>query len=100
RPQTAAKLYNLCHAQARNVVERIFGVMEKCWDILVRPPKYPMLVQVHVPSGHSALHNFITIHNPSGNNDLLKELDAEGDGSYGDLAIGDTSQEAQQAAIA
>lgn len=46
RPADAKELFNLRHAQARNVVERIFGVVKKRWDILTRAPQFDMSIQV------------------------------------------------------
>lgn len=59
RPKNYKELFNLCHAQARNVIERIFGVVKKCWTILILPPKYDMSLQARIPAALAALHNFI-----------------------------------------
>lgn len=56
------ELYNLRHASARNVVERIFGVIKARWSILTRPPHYNMHVQAKIPAALVALHNFILDH--------------------------------------
>ncbi|KAJ3744534.1 hypothetical protein EV360DRAFT_13721, partial [Lentinula raphanica] len=53
------------HAQARNVIERIFGVIKKRWMILVLPPKYDMGLQAQIPASLAALHNFILDHDPT-----------------------------------
>src|SRR5689334_19273528 len=42
RPQNAKELFNLRHAQLRNVIERIFGVLKKRFAILNTPMQYPM----------------------------------------------------------
>ncbi|KAF9063940.1 hypothetical protein BDP27DRAFT_1173299, partial [Rhodocollybia butyracea] len=52
------------HAQACNVIERIFGVIKKCWVVLVLPPKYDMDLQARLPASLAALHNFILDHDP------------------------------------
>ena len=62
RPQNFKELYNLRHASARNVVERIFGVINHRWTILTRAPHYDMQVQAKIPSALVALHNFILAH--------------------------------------
>jgi hypothetical protein len=57
-------LFNLRHAQARNVIERIFGVIKNRWTVLVLPPKYDMNLQARIPAALAALHNFILDHDP------------------------------------
>jgi hypothetical protein len=62
RPANYKELYNLRHTSARNVVERIFGVIKHRWTILTRPPHYDMKVQAKIPSALVTLHNFIPEH--------------------------------------
>lgn len=50
------------HASARNVVERIFGVVKHRWSILTKAPHYDMQTQSKIPSALIALHNFILDH--------------------------------------
>ena len=59
RPQNAKELFNLRHAQLRNVVERVFGVLKKRFRVLRSPidAKYP--VQQLVVYACCALHNFL-----------------------------------------
>lgn len=64
RPATKEELYNLRHASARNVVERVFGVLKMRWEILTRPPQFALSIQAQVPAGLAALHNFIMQHDP------------------------------------
>ncbi|KAJ3753714.1 hypothetical protein EV360DRAFT_3551, partial [Lentinula raphanica] len=59
RPQNKEELFNLGHAQAQNVIECIFGVIKKCWNILVLASKYNMGLQACIPSTLAALHTFI-----------------------------------------
>lgn len=59
RPVNKEELYNLCHSSARNVVERVFGVLKKRWGILTRPPQFSMSTQARIPPGLAAVHNFI-----------------------------------------
>ncbi|KAF7367159.1 Transposon en spm sub-class [Mycena sanguinolenta] len=44
-PQNPQELFNLRHAQARNVIERIFGVLKSRWGVLRAPLKYDMEIQ-------------------------------------------------------
>ena len=62
RPVNKEELFNLRHAQARNVIERIFGVLKRRFRILVIPPEYSYKVQAQIPSALCAIHNFIRIH--------------------------------------
>ncbi|KAF7372562.1 putative nuclease HARBI1 [Mycena venus] len=62
RPANPWELFNLHHAQLRNVVKRIFGVIKGRWQILMRPPEYDMDIQARVPSALAAVHNFILKH--------------------------------------
>src|ERR1700690_2668566 len=42
RPENPKELFNLRHASARKVIERIFGVLKRRFRILVVPPEYDM----------------------------------------------------------
>jgi hypothetical protein len=55
----AKELFNLRHAQARNVIERIFGVLKQRFRILLLPPRYPLDFQPRIPVALCALQNFI-----------------------------------------
>ena len=55
----AKELFNLCHAQARNVIERIFGVLKQRSRILLLPPHYQLYFQARIPAALCALQNFI-----------------------------------------
>lgn len=72
RPRTKEELFNLHHAQARNMVKHIFGVVKKHWDILNQPSQYDMDIQAAIPAGLAAVHNFIIEHD---NTDLSHYLD-------------------------
>ena len=80
RPANKYELYNLRHAQLRNVVERIFGVMKKRWDILNRAPQYTMPVQARIPVGLAAVHNFILELDDTDLEHYLEQLDADAEG--------------------
>ena len=49
---------------ARNVIERIFGVLKRRFRILVVPPEINMSLQARVPAALAAIHNFIQEHDP------------------------------------
>ena len=57
-------MFNLQHASARNVIERIFRVLKRHFRILLIAPEYNLEVQAWIPVALSALHNFIHIHDP------------------------------------
>jgi hypothetical protein len=59
------ELFNLRHSQARNVVERIFGVLKRRWGVFSRAPEYPMETQAMLVPAIAALHNFLRIHDGS-----------------------------------
>lgn len=59
RPRTAQELFNLRHAQARNVIERIFGAFKKRFRILHLGSEFPMHIQARIPAALAAIHNFI-----------------------------------------
>ena len=64
RPQNKYELFNLRHASARNVVERIFGVLKQRFRILLLAPQYSTEIQSRIPAALAALHNFIQVHSP------------------------------------
>jgi DDE superfamily endonuclease len=55
----AKELFNLHHAQACNVIERIFGVLKQCFRILLLLPCYPLDFQPCIPVALCAPQNFI-----------------------------------------
>jgi hypothetical protein len=57
-------LFNLRHASARNVIERIFGILKQRFRILQVPPEYGMEIQALIPPALAALHNFIRQYDP------------------------------------
>ncbi|KAF9004679.1 hypothetical protein BDQ17DRAFT_1241030, partial [Cyathus striatus] len=76
------------HASAHNVIEYIFGVVKKHWDILTHPSQFNMTIQACIPPALAAAHNFITILDPFDNEEILNELDDIG--SHGDPSAGTT----------
>src|ERR1700733_3755611 len=77
-PQNKEELFNLRHAQARNVIERIFGVLKKRFRILLIGPEYDITIQAQIPAALCAIHNFIRIHDPQ-----EEELEDNGDTNSG-----------------
>ena len=95
-PANKEELFNLRHAQARNVIERIFGVMKKRWAILTHAPQYPMSAQSMIPPGLAAVHNFILEYDADDLENYLDPVDINEDtpdiqdnisGTHGDGAI-------------
>jgi hypothetical protein len=62
RPKNYKELFNLRHAQARNVVEQIFGVVKRRFRLLVVAPEYDLATQAKMVPAICVLHNFIQIH--------------------------------------
>jgi hypothetical protein len=79
RPTNKYELFNLRHASARNVIERIFGVLKRRFRILLLAPEYGLHVQARIPTALCAIHNFIRTHD-------AKEgpLSGTGDGPHHD----------------
>jgi hypothetical protein len=108
RPQNKEELYNLRHASARNVVERIFGVTKNRFNILEQSPRYAMSVQVCIPPALCALHNFIVRHDPEDTEIDLDEDEEEFGGIqveedidltlFGNLGFGVITREVQNRA--
>ena len=67
------ELFNLRHASARNVIERIFGVLKRRFRILLLSPKYTMDIQARIPAALCAIHNFIRTHD----HDEAAQVEAE-----------------------
>jgi hypothetical protein len=65
RPKNKEELFNLRHASAHNVIERIFGILKHCFWILLLPLEYDLDIQARLPAGLAALHNFIRLHEPN-----------------------------------
>ena len=77
KPVDREELFNLCHAQARNCIERIFGVLKKRFRILLLSPEYKKDkgLQNRIPSALVAIHNFIRHHDH--NEEKLPGSDAD-----------------------
>jgi hypothetical protein len=85
RPQDYKELFNLRHAQARNVIERIFGVCKKRFKVLTVPQEYPLSMQAQLVSALTVIHNFVRIHDPQDipEDDDENEGGRENDGNGG-----------------
>jgi hypothetical protein len=62
RPSNHKEYFNLCHAQAHNVIEQAFRVVKHHFCLMCIAPEYSLAVQAMVPPALCALHNFIHIH--------------------------------------
>ena len=77
RPRNKEELFNLRHASARNVIERIFGVLKRHFRILLLAPEYSLQIQARIPAALCAIHNFITILDPA--DDMTLTVDDDDD---------------------
>jgi hypothetical protein len=65
RPKTPEELFNLRHSQARNCVERIFGITKCRFAVFSHVPEYPIETQAKLVPAIAALHNFLRIYDRS-----------------------------------
>lgn len=73
RPRNVKELFNLRHAQARNVVERIFGVVKRRFWLITAAPEYALKKQAKMVLAICVLHNFIRVHDPEDFDDNLPD---------------------------
>ncbi|XP_019158456.1 PREDICTED: uncharacterized protein LOC109155190 [Ipomoea nil] len=59
QPTTAKEYFNVKHSQARNCIERCFGILKARWAILRDKLFYPVKTQCRIISACCILHNFI-----------------------------------------
>jgi hypothetical protein len=64
RPVDKKELFNLRHASAWNVIERIFGIVKRRFRILLISTEYKIEIQARIPAALCALHNYIRAHDP------------------------------------
>ena len=82
RPQNKQELFNLRHAQARNVIERCFGVLKQRFRILDRPKEgFSIKTQIRLVFALTALHNFMNMHgsDPFSEAELIGEEELQRD---------------------
>ena len=91
RPENKEELFNLRHSSARNVIERIFGILKQRYRILLLPPRFDLDIQSRIPASLSAMHNFIRIHNLE--EGLTPEEDEVQDDPYLGTGIGSVAAE-------
>jgi len=71
RPVNKYELFNLRHSSARNVIERIFGVLKRRFRILQLAPEYSLDIQARIPTALCAIHNFICVHDAKESEELV-----------------------------
>jgi hypothetical protein len=59
RPENAKELFNLRHALLRNVIERIFGVVKRKYQILRTASEYSLDTQTCVILACCTLYNYV-----------------------------------------
>jgi hypothetical protein len=59
KPENSKELFNLRHASLRNVIERIFGVLKRKYQILLSPSEYSIDTQTRIILACTALHNWV-----------------------------------------
>ena len=88
RPKDYKELYNLRHAQLRNAIERIFGVVKRRFHILSTAPEYGFETQAKLVQAICVVHNVIRIYDPL---DLAQNMGGElqeGGGEDKDIGYG------------
>jgi hypothetical protein len=61
KPENSKELFNLRHASLRNVIERIFGVIKRKYQILNTPSEYSIDTQTLIIISCTALHNWVRL---------------------------------------
>ena len=77
KPTNKEELFNFRHFSLQNVVEKIFGVTKRRFQILETPAEFTMEVQVKIVLLVTRLHNFIQSHCTTGDIYDKAQLDAE-----------------------
>jgi hypothetical protein len=93
RLTTPEELFNLCHSQAHNCVERIFGITKRRFGVFSHAPECPIEPQAKLVPAITALHNFLCIHDRTdeasdlGQNSLGREHSSSIDGFVHDSPV-------------
>ena len=61
KPENSKELFNLRHASLRNVIERIFGVVKRKYQILQSASEYSMDTQTRIILACTTLHNWVRL---------------------------------------
>ncbi|XP_009359457.1 protein ALP1-like [Pyrus x bretschneideri] len=61
-PINHEEYFNMKHAQARNIIERCFGLLKMRWSILRGPSFFPIKTQFRIMTACCLLHNLIRRH--------------------------------------
>ena len=61
QPTRVKEYFNMKHSQARNCIERCFGILQARWAILRDKSFYPIKTQCRIISACCILHNFIRL---------------------------------------
>ncbi|XP_057250682.1 protein ALP1-like [Beta vulgaris subsp. vulgaris] len=86
QPQNAEEYFNKKHAQARNVIERCFGLLKGRWAILRSPSWFSLQTHGRIVLACALLHNLVKKYMPPSFDDdeLYEEIESDGDDSDGD----------------
>jgi len=76
-PQNAKEFFNHRHSSLRNVIERTFGVLKKCFPIIANgtEPHYDVDTMTKIVLACCILHNFLR--RVDNDESLLEEIDNE-----------------------
>jgi hypothetical protein len=89
KPENSKELFNLRHASLRNVIERIFGVLKRKYQILQTPSEYSIKTQTRIILACTGLYNWVRLEEGAQADIYLK--------SKGDLR--ETAQDIQPAIV-
>jgi DDE superfamily endonuclease len=89
-PTNLQELFNLCHASAHNIVERIFGILKNHFAILRSSPDLSMDAQARITPALAAIHNVIWKYDTGEIDRFIDDIDdsVEPGECTGDLAEG------------
>ena len=83
RPCNHQEIFNLRHARLRNMIERIFGVLKRRFQVLLLAQEYSFGTQAKIIPAVAALHNFIIDHDPSEISWTEVEIEPDIDSAWG-----------------